>query len=162
MCSPKGLPVVGRCSGCWRFRRATALVAELARRWWSRGPSPGQPCRPALSRLLRGWAVNSPVPTPVVLRESCRRQLAALLERLRAAEDPTVIADRCAMDLAGAFEQLHEVHKVDEVGRCSACWSACAAWPWPSRSECLIDAVLSQCLRSAEQAATPPAVPSGM
>lgn len=118
-----------------------------------------EPLRPVSFRVSSRKAMND----PVVLRESCRRQLAALLDRLRAAEVPHVVAERCAMDLAGAFAVLHEVHHLDEMGRCSVCWSASWRWwwPWPSRSACSIDTVLSLCLGSVEQAATS-MVPAGV
>lgn len=110
---------------------------------------PGIIAGPARPVSVRGHGGGAEPSHPVVLRESCRRRLAGLLDRVRAADVPQVVAERCLL-LAGAFDALHEAHQVDELGRCSVCWSASARWwwPWPSRSECSIDATLSLYLRN--------------
>jgi hypothetical protein len=95
----------------------------------------------------------------VVLRESCRRRLAGLVEHVRGADVPQVVAERCLLDLAAIFDVLHEVHEVDARGKCLVCWSASVRWwwPWPSRSPCTVDAVLNGYRRNPAALPTAPA-----
>lgn len=60
--------------------------------------------------------------------------------------DPTALYEVYSRELAWLW--LQQRHRVDERGRCSACWTVCAWWwPWPRRSTCTVYTALSCHLR---------------
>ncbi|MGH3973287.1 MAG: hypothetical protein ACRDS9_08175 [Pseudonocardiaceae bacterium] len=71
------------------------------------------------------------------------RELAGLLEEIRAGEVPTLVVDQMTAErwlvrLAGALMRLQERHQVDERGRCSVCRPIPGKW-WrrpPTRTTC--------------------------
>jgi hypothetical protein len=91
----------------------------------------------------------APVPVPVVVWEFHSRKLARLQALATSDEVVCGRADAALVIAAvGALSRLHQLHRVDEHGRCTMCRRPLRRW-WPprhTRPVCGVHAALAQFL----------------
>ncbi|MGH3974242.1 MAG: hypothetical protein ACRDS9_13090 [Pseudonocardiaceae bacterium] len=90
-------------------------------------------------------------PTSAALHEVYGEELTELLDLLLASTAVTDWAEveRRLVRSVAALIRLHDLHRLDERGRCSVCWPVSRHWwrPWPKRSTCTVHSTLRFYLR---------------
>jgi hypothetical protein len=89
--------------------------------------------------------VSAPAPDYRALHETYGRQLTELLEAVLAGElmPDRAVVERQVVRLIGALSQLQQLHRIDNHGRCSICWtSPRTRWPWRKPAICTVFAAL--------------------
>lgn len=97
----------------------------------------------------QGWAVSQS--SYVKHHEAYGQELSELLDALLASKAVTdwAAVERRLVQSVAALIRLHDLHRLDECGRCSICWPVPRRWwrPWPKRSMCTVHTALSFHLR---------------
>lgn len=75
-------------------------------------------------------------------------ELLGLLLASKAVTDWAAVERRLVRSVA-ALVRLHDLHRLDEQGRCTVCWPVPRTWwrPWPKRSICTVHTALGFHLR---------------
>lgn len=108
----------------------------------------------ARCHVWQRWGCAMSTPDPLASHDMHERELAELLERVRAGEVPAVMMDQATAErwivrLVGALVRLQQLHRVDERGRCSVCWTM--PRPWRRRTTCTVDSTLGFFLRQSDR-----------
>lgn len=89
--------------------------------------------------------------TYVKHHEAYGQELSEVLDLLLASKAVTdwAAVERRLVRSVAALVSLHDLHRLDERGRCSVCWTVPRRWwrPWPTRSTCTVHTALGFHLR---------------
>ncbi len=108
----------------------------------------------ARCHLWQRWECAMSTPDPPASHDMHERELAHLLERVRAGEVPAVMMDQATAErwivrVIGALVRLQQLHQLDKRGRCSVCWTM--PRPWRRRTTCTVDSTLGFFLRQSDR-----------